>query len=335
MATTENSVLYYEAGQTLVPMTALIDSGDHKTFDSEAEVWSDEAGFSPVVRPDGVLTGLVVTASDSDDKVDLSSGTANIGGTEMTISQQSDLVCMRGLTTDVCRINSISISGLGVVSVVSGTDGVSIVETRGAAGGPPFIPVGSIEIAQVRFTSITPAVIVASEILSVPNKHREIVNYPAVLAIDFIRDTDGAIGRAGVTFSSAMVCNHTGGIPKGVYVQYYEPEFAEIVRASDFQPAANSLTLSSQPYYGGAIGEVSTSLKSGKFRAFLDTGISDAILSKEGKKIWFKYYVDRYQTDKYILTQGYLGIAVQYPARGSIVADFTVNAVEAGKRIIG
>ena len=44
MTTAENSVLYYEDGQTYVPMTELTDSGDHKSYDSNAECWSDEAG---------------------------------------------------------------------------------------------------------------------------------------------------------------------------------------------------------------------------------------------------------------------------------------------------
>jgi hypothetical protein len=77
------------------------------------------------------------------------------------------------------------------------------------------------------------------------------------------------------------------------------------------------------------------SLKSGKFKAFLDNGVSDPILRKEGKKIWFKYFVDRLQIDNYILTQGFLGITVQYPTRGSIFADFTINANDPGKRITG
>jgi len=33
MTTAENSVLYYEDGQTFVPMTELTDSGDHKSYD--------------------------------------------------------------------------------------------------------------------------------------------------------------------------------------------------------------------------------------------------------------------------------------------------------------
>jgi hypothetical protein len=333
MTTAENSALYYEAGQTFTPMTEMTDSGDHKIFNSDAECWSDEAGFSPLVKSDGVLTGLVVSAAAGNNLVDVSAGTLNLDGYVMDMASVTNKICARGTDINVCIINSITITSAGAFAVVSGSAGEQFSEVRGADGGPPFIPIGSVEIAQVRLSSITDAPVLASEILAVPNKHRELANYPAILTTDFIREQNGIIGSAGVTFSTPLMCNHSGNTPKNVYAQYCEPEFAEIGRAADFQPAANSLTTSSQPYYGGAIGEVSTALKSGKFKAYLDNGISDPILAKEGKKIWLKYLVDRYQPGNYILTQGFLGITAQYPAKGSIYADFTINATDAGKRI--
>jgi hypothetical protein len=337
MTTTENSLLYFENGQSFVPMAALTDAGDHKTYNSAAEIWSDETGFSPIVKPDGVVTGLVVTpaASGANDKIDISAGTLNLAGVATTLTASVDNACLRGADADIRRINSITITSAGVVAVLSGLAHTAFSEVRGANGGPPYIPVDSVEIAQVRFSSITAAKVVSTEIYAVPNQHRESANYPSILKTEFIREQDTTIGLAGVTLSPALMLNHTGNTTKNVYAQYYEPEFSELPKASDFQPAANSMTTSSQQYYGGVIGEVSTSLKAGKFKAFLENGISDPILGKEGKKIWFKYFVDRLQTDKYILTQGFLGITVQYPARGSIFADFTINAEDPGKRITG
>jgi len=337
MTTAENSLLYFENGQTFVPMAVLADAGDHKTYNSAAEIWSDEAGFSPVVKPDGVLTGLVVTPaiSGSNDKVDLSAGTLNLAGVVTTLTASADNTCLRGSDTNICRINSIAITSAGVPAVVSGSDHTAFSEERGASGGPPFIPVGSVEIAQVRFSSITAAPVAASEIKAVPNRHREMANYPSIIRINSIREQDTILGAPGVDFSTALMRNHTGSITKKVYAQYYEPDFTEVLNATDFQPAIISMTTSSLPVYGGAIGEVSSALKNGKFKAFLENGISDAILRKEGKKIWFKYYADRLQTENYILTQGYLGITPNYPARSSITADCTINALDPGKRITG
>lgn len=337
MTTAENSVLYYEDGQTFVPMTELTDSADHKSFNSTAECWSDEAGFSPVIKPDGVLTGLVVTpaASGSNDKIDISAGTLNLAGVATTLTASADNTCLRSSDTNICRINSITVTSAGTVAVVSGVAHTAFSEERGADGGPPYIPAGSIEIAQVRLSSITAAPVAASEIKAVPNRHREMANYPSIVRINLIREQDTILGAPGVDFSTALMRNHIGSTTKKVYAQYYEPDFTEVLKATDFQPAAISMTTSSQPVYGGAIGEVSSSLKNGKFKVFLENGISDPILRKEGKKIWFKYYTDRLQTENYILTQGYLGITPNYPARSSITADCTINALDPGKRITG
>ena len=337
MTTAENSVLYYEAGQTYVPMSELTDSGDHKTFDSNAECWSDEAGFSPVIKPDGVLTGLAVTpaASESNNLVDVSAGTLNLAGVVTTLTAGADKTCLRGSGSDICRINSITITSAGTVAVISGVAHTAFSEVRGANGGPPYIPAGSVEIAQVRFSSITAAPVAGSQIMAVPNRHREMANYPSIVRINLIREQDTLIGVAGVDFSTALMRNHTGDGTKKVYAQYYEPDFTEVLNATDFQPAIITMTTSSQPVYGGAIGEVSSALKNGKFKTFLENGISDPILKKEGKKIWFKYLSDRLKPENFILTQGYLGITPNYPARSSITADCTINAIDPGKRITG
>ena len=212
MTTAENSVLYYEAGQTYVPMSELTDSGDHKTFDSNAECWSDEAGFSPVIKPDGVLTGLVVTpaASESNNLVDVSAGTLNLAGVVTTLSASADKACLRGSGSDICRINSITITSAGAVAVVSGVAHTAFSEVRGATGGPPYIPAGSVEIAQVRFSSITAAPVAGSQIMAVPNRHREMANYPSIVRINLFREQDTLIGVAGVDFSTALMRNHTG-----------------------------------------------------------------------------------------------------------------------------
>jgi hypothetical protein len=61
--TAKDAILYYEAGQTYVPVAALTDSGDHLTFEAVNANWSGYEGKEPVVRPNGVLTGGVITAA--------------------------------------------------------------------------------------------------------------------------------------------------------------------------------------------------------------------------------------------------------------------------------
>ncbi len=69
MATAENAKLQYEAGQNSVAQTALTDSGDRTLFTSAATLWSSRAGYTPVVRPNGLLTGGAVTTNASNSTV--------------------------------------------------------------------------------------------------------------------------------------------------------------------------------------------------------------------------------------------------------------------------
>jgi hypothetical protein len=333
MPSAENAILYYEAGQSLVPMAALTDSGDHKKFSSVDDLWSDESGYNPDIKPNGVLTGLVVTpaAGGANDQIDVSAGTLNLNGVVTSINAATNQACTRGITTDVCMINAITITAAGAVAVVSGTDGTVFSETRGAAGGPPFIPVDSVELSQVRLSSITAAKVTASEIKAIPNTHRETAAFPTY-EIDFSRVVDGSMENAGINFNSALVLNHTGSVAKKVFAQYYIPEFAQQPKASDFKRAANSKSVSSTQIYGGTVGAVSSSLGQGGFTAYLNDGVTDAILAKDGKKIWFKFFPDRLRAP-FILTQGFLGAMEQYPAGASIIAECTISSEIAGSRV--
>jgi len=335
MPSAENAALYYEAGQSMVAMVELTDSGDRKVFNSADELWSDESGYSPDIKPNGVLTGLTVipAAAGGNDNVDVLAGTLNLNGVVASVNADTNVACARGLTTDVCRINSITVNAAGAVAVVSGTDGTAFSETRDAAGGPPLIPVDSVEIAQVRFSSITAAVVLSTEIKSIPNTHREVAMFPTY-ETEFARVVDGIQGVAGIVFNSTLMANHTGAIAKAVHAQYYTPEFAQIPKASDFKRAANSKSVSSTQIYGGTVGAVASSLGQGGFKAYLNDGVTDAILMKEGKKMWFKFLPDRLKLP-FVLTQGYLGVVEQYPAGASIMAECTISAETEGSRVSG
>jgi hypothetical protein len=314
-------------------MVALTDSGDHLSFNSAAALWSDKSGYGPDVKPNGVLTGLVVSpaASGTSDLVDVSGGTVNLNGVVTTVAAATDKTCLRGADTHVCRINSICVKSDGSIEVLSGTDHTAMSETRDAAGGPPLVTVTSVELAQVRLTSVTGAAVLASEIKAIPNTHRELATFPT-FETEFSRVVNGVIGVAGIIYASAPMLNHTGAIAKKVYAQYYTPGFATVPKSSDFKRAANSKSVSSTQIYGGTIGSVSTSLGQGGFKAYLNDGVTDGLLSEEGSKLFFKFLPDKLKAP-YILTQGYLGIVESYPAGGSIMADCTISSEVAGNRV--
>ena len=327
MATAENAKLEYEAGQLAHTMTALTDSGDRTTFESAASLWSGIEGAAPVVRPNGLLSGGAVTpaAAAGNNNVDVAALSCNLAGVVTTVGAAADTAITRP-ATNVAKINSITVNSSGAIAVVAGTDGsgTTFSETRNAAGGPPLIPVGSIEIAQVRVTSSTPAPITAGQIFAVVGQHVEMANYPL-----FEVNHD----QGSVTFLAALPAIHTGVLPKGVFASYAAPIFAEVSLASDFRPPETSHSVSSTQIYGSTIGSTSKSLGQGGFTAFLEDGVTDALISQKDKTLWFRFYPDRYKTS-HLLTQGKLGISRSYPAADSIKADCTISAAKSAAEVL-
>jgi len=122
----------------------------------------------------GRIAGGAVTPSAQADKVNVSALTAMVGGLVTPIAAVTGLTVTRP-AADVAKINSVIVTGLGALAVVAGADGLPGIDdapsafsaTRGAAGGPPVLPAGSFELAQVRLTAaaaglIDPAAIALS-----------------------------------------------------------------------------------------------------------------------------------------------------------------------------
>lgn len=319
MATAENAKLEYEAGQNATAMSALTNSGDSTTFTSAATLWSGKSGYTPVVRPNGLLTGgaVIPAVAAGNNNVDVAALTCNLAGVVTSVAADTDVAITRPATA-VSKVCSVTVNSSGAIAMVAGTDGstTAFVETRGAAGGPPFIPVGSIEIAQVRVTSDTAAVITAAQIYAVVGTHVEMANYP-LFNIDY---TAGS-----VEFLAALPAIHTGSLPKGVYASYASPIFSEISLASDFKPPETTHSVSSTQIYGTTLGSTSQTLGQGAFTAYLEDGVSDALVGEKNSLLWFRFYPDRYKTP-YMLTQGKLGISRTFPAGDSIQAACTISA---------
>jgi len=318
MANAENAKLQYEAGQTVYPMSALTDSGDATTFTSSATLFSKKSGYAPDVRPNGLITGGAITpaASGTNDLVDVAALTCYLAGVKTSVAADTDVAITRGLTTDTHNITSITVKSDGTIEAIAGTGGTAFSATRGAAGGPPFIPVGSIEIGQVRTTSVTAAAVAAAEIFQVVGVHQERYDYP-IFDIDY--------ANAAVDFATALPLIHTASVPKKVYASYADPIFADVQLASDFVPAETSHSVSSTQVYGTTIGSSSSSLGQGSFTAYLSDGIGDALVGLKNAILWFKFFPDRYKTP-FLLTQGKLGISRTFPAGDSIQAACTISA---------
>jgi hypothetical protein len=325
--TAENAILYGEAGQDLVEFAALTDNGDHLNFTSGSDLWSDASGKAPDVRPDGLVSGGVITpaVSGTAELVDVTKATCYLAGVLTTIPAATDLVITRP-GTDVYKISSVVVTAAGAFDELEGTDsaGATFSTTRDATGGPKLLVVGTFEVGQVKMTGSATAAILATEIKQVIGTHQERSDYPTF-------EIDYANGE--VDFNSALPLTHTGAIPRAVYAEFYTASFAEVPLASDYKPSMNSHSVSSEQVYGGTVGSVSSSLGSGGFKARLNNGVNDTILLMKDDTRWFKFYPDRLVTTKYWVDQGKVGCSPSYGAGSSMACDVTVAASEKATNI--
>jgi hypothetical protein len=327
MGVTNNGALHYESGQQLQPFEALTDSGDKKKFEASFAPFSGRSGYEAAIRPYGLATGgtVIAAVSGSNDVVDVAALTAYMAGNAgadaaglVTVAADTDVAVTRGTTKDYL-INSVTIDNTGAVAVVAGTEGDVFSETRAAAGGPPLIPVGSVEIGQVRLSSQVAAAVAAAEIYQVPGTHQERYDFP-------VWQVNNATGE--VTFAAALPAIHTGSVPKKVYAKGYTPIFAEISRARDFVPSETSHSVNSTDYYDGPLGSVQSSIGQGSFVVALTDGITDAIMGLKNENLWFKWFQDRNKAP-YTLTQGVLGVSRTFPVGDHVQGNFTISAERA------
>jgi len=341
MATAQNAKVQYESGQDLVVFAALTDQGDHMDFRGADPLWSNRDGYQPDVKPNGLATGGAVTPGTANDTVDVAALTCYLSGELETVTADPANAVTRPAASPagLKKKSSITITSGAVVAVIAGTDGAAFVETRGAAGGPPYIPLDSIEIAQVWLTSSVAAPVTADEIKQVVGTHCERYDYPTWEEKRFNVE-DGIIGNAGVVFSSALPLIHSAASPlagaaKGVYAQYYEPAFSDVPKSDAFVPPETSYSTSSKQIYGMTLGSSSSTLNQGSFNAYLRDGISDGILALKGQTLFFKFFQSKLNSLPYLLAQGIFGVSRQFPAGDQIVAACTISPEEAAKEVIG
>lgn len=332
MPTAENGLIQVEQGQTLVPFAAMSDSGDQKVFTAASMVFSGRSGKEPDVRPNGIVTGRDSLTPDTvNDKVAIAAFSAYSKGTLHSVAVTTATIA-RPLS-DVSKVNSITMDDTGAIAVVEGTSGsdTSFSETRGAAGGPPEIPADSVEIGQVRVTASAAGLVSEAEIFQVVGAHSERYDFP-VWTVDNLGQGEAAeevaLENAHVRFVAELPSIHSGGTPKGVYVQYYTPIFADQQKALDFKPAETSHSVSSTQIYGGSVGSSSESLGQGGFTALLTDGIMDSLVKEKNQVLTVKYFPDRNRAP-YVLTQGKIGLSRTFPVGDQIQAAVTISAERA------
>lgn len=331
MGNSENALLLMETGQTQVTFEALTDSGDRQTFTPSEPLISGKQGYAPVVRLNGIHTGnklVTVAASGSDNVVDSKAFSAYSQGFLMNVTANTDEAVTRPVA-DNALITSVQMTSAGTISMVAGAEGASSAfsETRGVAGGPPFILADSVEIAQIRVNTSTDAPITAAQIFQ-EGQYTEYAAFP-VYDIDRvgqgIKADSESVKYAHVKFASQLPASHTGDTPRNVYMQYSIPGLTALATVVDYKPAEDSHSISSKQVYGKTIASRSKSLGQGGFKAILGNGITDDIVKLEGQNLTFKFFSDR-DGDAYQITQGVLGNARTYPAGDHNESSCTISA---------
>ena len=338
MPTASNAKIQFESGQTVVDYEAMTDAGDHQIFTATGTLWSGKSGKAPIVRPNGVVAGRNMVSTHADNnKVTIAGFTCYLAGVLTTVAATTATITRAA--TDVAQVHSITVDSGGSIAVVEGEDSAdsTLSTTRGAAGGPPSIPLTSIEIAQVRLTTNTAGVITADEIFQSVGNECERYDYPS-WTLNNIGDGDLAASsaeqNAHIKLDSALPMIHGATATdaadsyKKVYIRYYTPTMADLQKAMDFQPVENTHSVSSTQVYGNkSVGSVNASLGQGSFTAMLEDGVTDALKQEQDQIITIKHFPDRNKS-AYSLTQGTLGLQTSYPANDQIQVAATITAEE-------
>lgn len=328
MSTSSKGKISIEIGRTLTSYTAMTDS-DHQVF-YRGVTWSDYDGAEADVRPDGMVTGRnVLSVHATADTVTVAAFTAYSKGTLHTVSATTDTFT-RGTGPGKAKVISVYMGSDGAVAVAPGGEGsgASFSDTRDAAGGPPLIPVGGIEIGQIRTTGSTAAVITASEIFQVVGTHVDRYDFPDwteyPLGKGYNADSTNE-KKAHIAFSSSLPATQVGPAYKHVYVQYYTPTYAEVMKTLDFVPAEDSHSVTSTQYYNGTTASKASSLGQCSFTALLGNAVNDTILGEQDQIITVKFWPNR-NKDPFILTQGTLGVSRTFPVADQNQAACTITA---------
>jgi len=349
-----SKVLYYEVpgGGTFYAMHALTDSGDHQTFNfvgddfiSNFKGKTSDSDYSPTVRVDGVISGgtVIPAVSATNNLVDVTTMSAYIGGNDYTgaskVSADTDLTCVRGAgAATAFIINSIICDAAGAFSVLTGTGDTShdLTGGRGGAGQPPYITVGSIEVAQVRFTSETAALVTADEIKMIPNVTREMAMRPGY-DIEFARVSGGSLDSPGVTMRTPLAAIHTADTARRVFMECYAANFAEWQGVRDVAFQGETIGSTSSETFSGVRSFTTSEISEGSFTWEVGSLTSDpewSVMEGKDARTWFKLLESRTATG-YLVCQAAASGVPTVPASGAIAVTVTLSGGTPYLRIVG
>ena len=110
--TSSKAKISIETGQTLTAYTVMTDGGDHKVH-NVGTIWSGKTGFTPAIRPDGMVSGRnVLSVHATNDTITVAGFTAYSLGVEQTVSAGTDTFT-RGTGPGKAKLISLTMDSAG------------------------------------------------------------------------------------------------------------------------------------------------------------------------------------------------------------------------------
>ena len=266
----------------------------NKKFLVVAERFTALEDYEPIVRLDGVISGCEMAPYSTNNSVEISSGSYYLKGVKVSLSATTGESLARPTQSGYVLVTAISVDADGAVTKTAGTEGVTST-TRGAAGGPPFIPVDEVLLGYVTLSYKASSVGAVVEDTEIDNASKERASIPGYSII--YHDEDNLKGV--VDFSSALDTIHTGSTTRNVYSQYWAP--ADFVKIDDAKDCSwdEAIDVKTSLAYGDGTSRAATGTKSwtASFDFYFDKVKGDIIDIIKGSKRWFKFYPDENNTD--------------------------------------
>jgi hypothetical protein len=334
--TGKDAIIHVEVGTTFYSMAALSSVSSpaadvNKKFLTSAEFISPQEDLEPVVRLDGVVSGLTLTPGSGYNEVDYSAGTVYIKGSLVTVTAGTVTDIPRPLVSGNVRVSALTVDSNGAVNRTSGAEGTSNT-TRGSAGAPPFLPVDEVLIGYVTATYYGGSASGASTIASgeINDETRERSTIPSYEVNYHDGSGDNAENVGCIVLATALPTIHAadktgpGTDVRNLYASYYASDFEQLSGAYDWSFDEDIATIASKAYGDSAEEKaLSTPSWSGTGSAYYDK-VKDVLNLVKNSKRWVKYFPDRDET-AYWAGRAILKVSRTMPVEDNLTATVTID----------
>lgn len=325
----EVGTTFYAMGELSTVSSPAADVG--KRYITSAEYMSDQKKLQPKVRLDGVVSGLVIIPSSTDNAVEISEGEVYIKGETIEVNSVTVSGLIRPLQQGNVRITALTVNANGTINGTIGTEGSSG-GARGAAGGNPFIPVDTVLIGYINMTyyggSGSGEDVVETGEIDSETKERAILPSYQVVYHDGKGDSPENVGV--IKFASQLPEIHaaTAGGPgtarRNVYCSYYDATFEEIAETMDFGFTEDIEVITSRAYQDEAEQKDPSIPSWSMSGSAYWSKVQDVLNLIKNTKRWVKLYPDKDETDHWV-GRGVIKVDRNVPLAGNLDASISID----------